>query len=352
MNGGALNLAWADALLAGLAAAGVGHAVIAPGARSSPLALAALRRPELRCEVLSDERVAGYFALGLGRASRRPAIVICTSGTAAANLLPAVMEANLAAVPLLLLTADRPPEAHGWGGNQTAEQARLYGSHARAFHAVALPDAALLAAGRYLRALASRLVEESLFPLAGPVHANLPFREPLVPPAPLPDPAPLPPPVVILQPEAAPAAADAQELAARLAGHKGVILCGGDAYPSGFAAALTQLAAALNVPILAEPFSNLRYGSHDRSRVCVRQEAFLRKAAARKNAARLGVALRRLPRFPQSRTLAGRSRRDRAYSGGSREPLARSAVAQRPPVALRTSRPGSQPDGAKPRRRQ
>jgi 2-succinyl-5-enolpyruvyl-6-hydroxy-3-cyclohexene-1-carboxylate synthase len=119
--------------------------------------------------------------------------------------MPAVMEANLAAVPLVVLTADRPPEAHGWGANQTAAQAQLYGSQVRACHAVALPDAALLAAGRYLRALASRLVEDSLFPLPGPVHANLPSRPRAAPAAPRPSP-PLPR-VAVLQPEAVPAAA-------------------------------------------------------------------------------------------------------------------------------------------------
>ena len=303
MNGGELNLAWADALLAGLVAAGATHAVIAPGARSSALALAALRRPELRCEILSDERVAGYFALGIARATRRPAIVICTSGTAAANLLPAAMEANLAAVPLLLLTADRPPEAQDWGGNQTAAQTQLYGSQARAFHAVAVPDASLLpAAGSgYLRTLATRLVEECLFPLPGPVHANLPFREPLLPAAAPPGAPPLAPLVEILRPDDTPAATDVAALAQRLSGRRGVILCGEGAFPPAFAAALTQLAAMLNVPILAEALSNLRFGSHDRSRICVRQEAFLRTAAAREKMRPAWVL--RFGAFPVARSL-------------------------------------------------
>lgn len=277
MNAGELNLAWADALIAALVAAGVTHAVVAPGARSAPLALAALRRPELTCEVLSDERVAGYFALGLGQALRRPALAICTSGTAAANLLPAAMEANLAGVPLLLLTADRPPEAHGWGANQTVDQARLYGSHVRACHAVALPDASLLAGG-YLRALAAQLVEEATQPLPGPVHANLPFREPLLPVQPLPALPPLPAPLAVVPAAVEPATADVEALARDLGGRRGVIVCGGGHYAPGFAAALTALAAKLKAPVLADPLSNLRFGSHDLGVVCAGQAGFLRGA--------------------------------------------------------------------------
>jgi 2-succinyl-5-enolpyruvyl-6-hydroxy-3-cyclohexene-1-carboxylate synthase len=280
MNTGALNLAWADALLAGLAAAGVRHAAIAPGARSSPLALAALRRPELRCEVLNDERVAGYFAVGLARVDDCPAVVICTSGTAVANLSPAVMEANLAGMPMLVLSADRPPEAHGWGANQTAAQARLFGVHARACHAVAVPDADLLASG-YLRALAARLAEECRFPSAGPVHANLPFREPLLPPPPLPAPSPAPAALTVLQPDSPPAAGDMRQLAAALSARRGVIVCGAGSYETGFAEALAALAAALDAPVLAEALSGLRFGVHDRNRVCSRQAAYLRTAAAK-----------------------------------------------------------------------
>lgn len=267
------NLQWADAFVAGLSAAGLGRAVIAPGARSSPLALACLRRPELSCEVITDERVAGYFALGLARAEGRPAAVVTTSGTAAANLLPAVMEANLAGVPMVVLTADRPPEAHGWNANQTVDQARLYGAHVRAFHALPVPDAAVPAG--YLHALAARMVEESRGELPGPVHANLPFREPLlpdrIPPAP-----PLPAPVAVRHATAFPAETDAAEMAERLSGRRGVILCGEMPAVPEFASAIAQLARRLDAPILAEPLSGLRFGPHDCSRVLARQAHFLR----------------------------------------------------------------------------
>ncbi|WIM05182.1 MAG: 2-succinyl-5-enolpyruvyl-6-hydroxy-3-cyclohexene-1-carboxylic-acid synthase [Candidatus Nitricoxidivorans perseverans] len=270
------NLAWADAFVAGLAAAGLRRAVIAPGARSSPLAAACLRRPELSCEVIADERVAGFFALGLARAEGWPAVVVTTSGTAAANLLPAVVEANLAGVPMIVLTADRPPEVHGWSANQTVDQARLYGVHVRAFHALPTPNAATPVG--YLHALAARMAEESISPSSssspGPVHANLPFREPLLPDA-IPPAPPLPSPVAVRHATAFPAEADAAVLAERLSGRRGAILCGEAAYPAGFGAAICALAARLGAPVLAEPLSNLRSGGLP---VFARQSAFLRDA--------------------------------------------------------------------------
>lgn len=273
MSDGERNLAWADALIAALVAAGLRHLALGPGARSAPLALAALRRPELTCHVINDERAAGFFALGLGKASGRPAAVLTTSGTAAANLLPAIVEANLAQVPLLALTADRPAAAHGWGANQTVDQTRLFGAHVRAFHAVPAPEEGSAAGAP--RALAARLLEDCLQPLPGPVHANLPFREPLLPEH-IPSPPPLPEPIEI--PPAAPAVpADIEALAARLAGRPGVILCGEARYPAGFADALARLAARLDAPILAEPLANLRHGPHDKSRVIAHAARFLRR---------------------------------------------------------------------------
>jgi 2-succinyl-5-enolpyruvyl-6-hydroxy-3-cyclohexene-1-carboxylate synthase len=279
MNAGARNLAWADAFVAALVAAGLRHLVLAPGARSAPPALAALRRPELQCHVINDERAAGFFALGLGKAGGRPAAVLTTSGTAAANLLPAIVEANLARVPLLALTADRPAELHGWGSNQTVDQTKLYGDQVRAFHALPAPgdgdDASTL------RLLAARLIEACVAPRPGPVHANLPFREPLlplraedIPPAP----PPLPAPIALAQSTAVPDSEAVAALAARIAGRPGVIVCGGARYPAGFATAVTQLAARLDAPILAEPLSGLRCGPHDQSRVLARQALFLRDA--------------------------------------------------------------------------
>ncbi|MFN4148572.1 MAG: 2-succinyl-5-enolpyruvyl-6-hydroxy-3-cyclohexene-1-carboxylic-acid synthase [Rhodocyclaceae bacterium] len=294
MNEAVRNLAWADAFIAALAAAGVRDAVLAPGARCAPLALAALRRPELTCHVINDERAAGYFALGLGKASDRPALVITTSGTASANLLPAIVEANLACVPLIVLTADRPLEMLGWGANQTIDQTKLYGEHVRAFHALPLPNDAIPVS--WLSALAARLVTTALSPSPGPVHANLPFREPLLPEA-IPAPPPLPPPIVSYRP-AALMPASLETVAARLSGQPGVIVCGTANYPSGFADAIARLSAALDAPVIAEALSNLRCGPHDKSRFISHAARLLRHTELSQPAWVL-----RFGRFPVSRPI-------------------------------------------------
>ena len=154
--------------------AGVTDAVVAPGSRSAPLALALATHPGVRVEVLLDERSAGFFALGRGLATGRPAVVVTTSGTAAVELHPAVVEAAHARVPLLAVTADRPPELHGVGAPQTIDQAGLFGA-APVWSAD--PGVARAATAYTWRSLGARAAAEAL---AGPVHLNLPFVEPLV----------------------------------------------------------------------------------------------------------------------------------------------------------------------------
>lgn len=159
---------------------GVEHAVVAPGSRSAPLALAIAADGRLRLHVHVDERSAAFFALGLGRASGRPAVLLCTSGTAAANFHPAVLEASHGAVPLLVCTADRPPELRGVGAGQTIDQVKLYGEVVNWFAEAEVPTDRP-GAGAAWRSLAARSVIETLGPPRGPVHLNLPFREPLLP---------------------------------------------------------------------------------------------------------------------------------------------------------------------------
>ncbi|KHK98056.1 2-succinyl-5-enolpyruvyl-6-hydroxy-3-cyclohexene-1-carboxylate synthase [Microbacterium mangrovi] len=184
----------AAALLTRLVERGIRHVVLSPGSRSQALALVAAeleRRGDIRLHVRIDERVAGFTALGIGRETRMPAVVVCTSGTAVANLLPAVAEAHHSGVPLLLLTADRPPELRGVGANQTTTQPGLFAMFTRCEADVPVPDEVCDGAdgeqSRMLRTLADEAVDAALgvgTRAAGPVHLNLPYREPLAGPLP------------------------------------------------------------------------------------------------------------------------------------------------------------------------
>ena len=268
MDTGTLNFLAARALIDGLAAAGVTEAVISPGSRSTPLTLALLREPRIRCTITVDERSAAFFALGLGKARRHPALLVATSGTAPANWLPAVIEACQADVPLLLLSADRPPEIRGWGANQTVDQTGLFAAFVRAHHDLPAPS---LQPGQAFSPesawrLAARVVEESRWPQPGPVHLNLPFHEPLIPGDDIP-PLATAPALHIAPPQTLPDAAGIDALAERISGRPGLIVCGelpaGDACrKNALFSALTVLSARLASPLLLEPLSGLRYGPH------------------------------------------------------------------------------------------
>ncbi len=174
-----VNTAFARALVDEWARAGLTEAAVAPGSRSTPMALALAADPRVRVHVFLDERSAAFFALGVGKASGRPAAVLCTSGTAAAHLHGAVLEAHHARVPLLVCTADRPPELRHTGAPQTTDQVNLYGPAVRYFGDLC-PEDHPAAIGAW-RPLAARAFSEAAGPPAGPVHLNLAFREPLVP---------------------------------------------------------------------------------------------------------------------------------------------------------------------------
>ncbi|TSA51532.1 MAG: 2-succinyl-5-enolpyruvyl-6-hydroxy-3-cyclohexene-1-carboxylate synthase, partial [Actinobacteria bacterium] len=160
---------------------GVSHAVVAPGSRSTPMALAIAARSELSLHIFHDERSASFAALGIGMASKEsgaiPAILLCTSGTAAVEFHAAVVEAHHASVPMLVCTADRPPELRGVGAPQTIDQQNLYGVASRLFVDAGVPDDAEQLSWRLL---AQQLVKATVGNNPGPVHLNLPFREPLV----------------------------------------------------------------------------------------------------------------------------------------------------------------------------
>ena len=174
------NSLWGSVLVETLHRLGVTHAVISPGSRSTPLTVAFAAHAGIESIPVLDERSAAFFALGLARRHRRPVVLLCTSGTAGANYFPAVIEAQESGVPLLVITADRPPEMRECRSGQTIDQQKLYGSHVNFYHELAVPVASLPML-RYLRQTLAHAVERTQYPEAGPVHLNSPFRDPLPP---------------------------------------------------------------------------------------------------------------------------------------------------------------------------
>jgi 2-succinyl-5-enolpyruvyl-6-hydroxy-3-cyclohexene-1-carboxylate synthase len=259
---------------------GMRHAITCPGSRDAPLVLTLAARPELEAVSVLDERCAGFFALGMAKASGRPVAVACTSGTAAANLYPAVIEAREARVPLIVLTADRPPELREVGAGQSIDQLKLYGDAAKWFVEVGTHEPSRETAVHH-RALACRAYSTAAGARPGPVHLNFPLREPLAPePGPLdvadwagrPDGRPW---TELREHPAAPHADDVQQLAVRIASApRGAIVCGPTAEDVAEPAA--RLAAACGWPLLAEPTSGVRCGPHDRSHVVAHYDVLLR----------------------------------------------------------------------------
>ncbi|WP_456379039.1 2-succinyl-5-enolpyruvyl-6-hydroxy-3-cyclohexene-1-carboxylic-acid synthase [Thiolapillus sp.] len=255
MEQGRCNLDWCLALLDGLASAGVEQVVLSPGSRNTPLTLATVLHPQLEHHVAVDERAGAFFALGIAMLTRKPVVLICTSGTAVANWFPAVVEANQQQIPLILLSADRPWELQQCLANQTMDQIKLFGSHVRAFHQLPVADFSRTAMRR-LRMLGRQLVRESSGIDAGPVHANISLREPLVPES-LPRSLSVVEVKALTKPQLLLPQEELHSLAAILSGKKGVIVCG----PGATCAEVLYLGEALGCPVLADPLSGLRYVS-------------------------------------------------------------------------------------------
>lgn len=223
---------------------GLRHAVISPGSRSTSLASAFAVEDRVTSHVVHDERSAGFFGLGIAKQAGIPVALICTSGTAAANYLPAVVESNYARVPLLVFTADRPPELRGVGAPQTIDQVGVYGRHVRLFHEVGVPDDYIAAAAP---ALAIRAWASAFDSPQGPVHLNLSLREPLAVPS---DPAP-PSSLRFYRGEVQLPPEDLADLADRISGRKVLFVAGGPQRP-GFAAATAMLAGEAAIPVIAD----------------------------------------------------------------------------------------------------
>lgn len=328
--------AYIGAFVDELARAGVHHIVICPGSRSTPLALAFAEHPGMRVWMHIDERSAAFFALGMAKRNQGkdnkgrdkpqplPVALLCTSGTAAANFYPAIIEAKLTRVPLLVLTADRPHELRDCGAPQAIDQNRLYGAYPKWFVDVALPEATN-AALRYIRTLACRAAALTRAVPAGPVHLNFPLREPLapdpiagqeLPPSaqrdPIawygrPDHAPY---IEVVEadlsrphsdlsrplPLVTPSISAIKNISAQSQDAPRGLIIVGPQFDPALPNAIATLARRLNYPVLADPLSQVRCGAHDRDLVLSSYDAFLRdEAFARNNEAQIVLRFGAMP---------------------------------------------------------
>ncbi len=344
------NTALASAFAEELERGGLRRAVVSPGSRSTPLAVALWRAPGIEVEVIVDERSAAFFALGAAQASGEPMALLCTSGTAAANYHPAVCEADESALPLLVLTADRPPELRGIGAGQTIDQIKLYGESVRWFCEVGThlaDDEGLL----HYRSVACRALAKARGEVRpGPVHLNLPWREPLAPIAvagavtasdelalkgradrPL---------TAVTHVDEEPTEFELDEIAAHIGDAKsaGVIVAGRQLDPE-LREPLAHLAHAAGFPILAESTSQLRLGPHDRSLVISTYDQLLRdERFARSVVPELVLRFGELPTSKPLRAWLEASGADQIVvdpSGAWNEPTRRAAaIVRAEPTAL------------------
>ncbi len=281
------NYFWAETFINELTSIGIKYACISPGSRNTPLTLAIAGNKKIKSFVHIDERCSAFFALGIAKAANTPVIIVSTSGTAAAELYPAIIEAYQQRVPLIVCTADRPPELLNTGANQTINQNNLYKNHIRWFVDVGLPEP-IPRRIRHIKAIAKRAVFESLVHSKGPVHLNFPFRKPFEPDdytdeiyddviktseLVLPDKKKLF--------EEAEINIISEKWFKEVAGYlskykKGLIIAGPENYNERFPRNCQKLATILGYPILADGASQLRFGKHDKKNILFSFEGFLR----------------------------------------------------------------------------
>jgi 2-succinyl-5-enolpyruvyl-6-hydroxy-3-cyclohexene-1-carboxylate synthase len=266
-----------------LAANGLTDTVISPGSRSTPLAMTFAEHSKIKEWIIIDERSAAFFALGLAKKTKRPVALVCTSGTAAANYFPAIVEAHYSRVPLIVLTADRPHELRDVGAPQAIDQIKLYGNYVKWFHEMALPEGGLsiLQYARNKAANAFWLAKEGN---PGAVHLNFPFREPLMVDFQLPD---------LWSSDNTSSSLPAYEGKKQLSGEqmdqiikkltnkqKGLIVCGPQPDLT-LPKAVVKLADKWRIPILADPLSQVRSGEHISDLIIEGYDAFLRNETIR-----------------------------------------------------------------------
>lgn len=268
-----------------LARLGLETVVLSPGSRSTPLALAAARNPKLDSIPVLDERSAAFFALGIAKRTHKPVALVCTSGSALANYLPAVVEASMSGTPLILLTADRPPELRACSSGQTIDQLKLFGDYVRQFTELSLPsvESGLM---DYLRQTLVHAIERSLTGNPGPIHLNFPFRDPLHPEAgarPIVDPTELEGAATVIrrtcEAVTVPTHFDAVAIE-RMSSHQRGLIVVGDVNPvdgdESFADAIAMLSLKLGWPVLADVLNPLRGHAGETAGLVAHYDAILR----------------------------------------------------------------------------
>jgi 2-succinyl-5-enolpyruvyl-6-hydroxy-3-cyclohexene-1-carboxylate synthase len=275
------NTLWCSVLVETLVRLGLKHAVISPGSRSTALTVALARHAAVETIPVLDERSAAFFALGLARQHHRPTLLVCTSGTAGANYFPAVIEAQESGAPLIVITADRPPEMRECSSGQTIDQQKLFGAHVNFYHELAVPEASLTMLG-YLRQTVRHAFGIAMGLPRGPVHLNAPFRDPL---APIDDGS-----AAGLREECdwekffgEPFTAPSVELISAgpsLADSPGLIVAGPvqPADPAGYATLVASIADKLGWPVLADALSPLRHHAVMQPHLITTYDLVLRKA--------------------------------------------------------------------------
>ena len=283
------NALWGALGVRTLERLGLKHAVISPGSRSTPIAFALAQSKEIHVNVALDERSAGFIALGIAKATKRPVVLLCTSGTAAANYLPAVIEARLSCTPLIIVTADRPPELRDCHSGQTISQNGIFGIYPVWATEVAVPSTHISLL-RYWRQTLVDAWQRALSPLKGPVHLNLPFRDPLDPAAAekgFKQPAGFDLETFTDIPKALNPPTKISPLSALLplpkTGH-GVIIVGphAEVIPEEFSAAILELSQLSGWPILADGAGTLRGDLADSGRLISTYDSILRNSSVAK----------------------------------------------------------------------